>query len=726
MVDVRKKVEHDRVRIPDRHEVKLPALRTEGRAVRAARFRTTHVDQDVCYVAVTGDFAPANAGVGVDRVFGVFEPVVLGEPKRDASQAVAAHLRPRTVGILHDHRRSRPGVLSRRDDENAVGADTEMAIAQSLDRIRREGSLGIENDEVVPQTFVLFELEGHGAAPPHLTSVAPRRQLGSVHAPLRARHRRLPVAVLKALGMLRPLLLTGFMGTGKSTVGKLIAEWCGRPHVDLDAEIERTTGQTVSDIFATKGEREFRAFERAALARVLASNERPVVSLGGGTLLDRPARLEALDQSVVVTLEASVDDVLRRTSGSRARPLLDAPVPRVRAEELLEQRKTAYSESHGRVGTSGRSPEDVARDVLAIWRRDPLAVAAGNRSYCVEVGRRFAAERLPALLGGASLGLLVTDRNVQSHHADGIENGMEQSGVRTATVVLEPGEEHKNTASIERIWNAALAAGADRKSRFLALGGGVVTDVAGFAAATWMRGVAWLGIPTTLLAMVDASVGGKTAIDLKTAKNAVGAFWQPSAVLCDVDFLGTEPARGFASALAEVVKTAIIGDPELFAMVEQRADEIRARDPDIVVELVRRSVRVKARVVGLDEREDGLRACLNLGHTVGHALEAHGGYGRLRHGEAVSLGLVAALRIGERLGLTDRSLVERCILVLRVLGLPVELGSQPLAKAVDLLGHDKKRAGAQVRFVVARSLGRVELLDLALDDLKGHALALAG
>lgn len=531
--------------------------------------------------------------------------------------------------------------------------------------------------------------------------------------------------MLKALPMERPLLITGFMGTGKSTVGKIIAESCGRPHVDLDEAVERAAGQSVAAIFASRGEREFRALERAALARVLTSTDRPVVSLGGGTLLDRATRLDALDRAVVVTLEASVDEVLRRTSRS-ARPLLDVPVPRLRAEELLAERRIAYAESHARITTTGRSLDDVARDVLAVWRADPIAVAAGERSYCVEVGRHFAVDRLRALLAGASLALLVTDRNVQAHHADAVENATEQTGIRTATVVLEPGEEHKGTASLERIWNAALASGADRKSRFLALGGGVVTDVAGFAAATYMRGVSWVGLPTTLLAMVDASVGGKTAIDLKNAKNAVGAFWQPSGVLCDVDFLSTEPNRGYASAFAEIVKTAIIGDPDLLDFVEKHAEEIRARDLDVAAEMVRRSVRVKARVVGLDEREEGLRACLNLGHTVGHALEAHGGYGRLRHGEAVSLGLVAALRIGERLGLTERPLVERCTLALRVLGLPVELASQPLAKAVDLIGHDKKKTGSKVRFVVARAVGRVELVDLGLEELKNHTLALAG
>jgi shikimate kinase/3-dehydroquinate synthase len=290
--------------------------------------------------------------------------------------------------------------------------------------------------------------------------------------------------------------------------------------------------------------------------------------------------------------------------------------------------------------------------------------------------------------------------------------------------VLRPGEEHKHTASLESIWNAALAAGADRKSRFVALGGGVVSDVAGFAAATFMRGVSWVCVPTTVLAMVDASVGGKTAIDLPGAKNAVGAFWQPSAVLCDVEHLTTEPDRGYASGLAEVIKSAIIGDPDLFTLVEKNAGAIRSRDLDAVTEIVRRSVRVKASIVSRDPREEGIRATLNLGHTVGHALEANDGYGNLRHGEAISLGLVAALRIGERLGKTDRTLTERCIRTLGNLGLPIDLSTQPLASAVNLLGHDKKRAGALLRFIVAREVGRVDMVDLPLSELRAHVLAL--
>jgi shikimate kinase/3-dehydroquinate synthase len=525
--------------------------------------------------------------------------------------------------------------------------------------------------------------------------------------------------------MLRPLLIGGFMGTGKSTVGRLVATRLGRPHVDLDAQVENAAGKTVREIFASEGEDAFRARERAALAQVLDARAPVVVSLGGGALLDRTVRLDALDRAVVVTLEASVDDVLRRTSGRGTRPLLDAPDPRAKVEQLLAQRAVAYAESHARIGTTDRTPDQVAAALASVWERDPIAVAAGAASYAVDVGRGIAGLRLPGLVAGASLALLVTDQNVDGPHGPATLAALQSAGLRAAKIVLEPGEEHKHTGSLEAIWRAALSAGADRKSRFVALGGGVVSDVAGFAAATYMRGVPWLCVPTTLLSMVDASVGGKTAIDLGEAKNAVGAFWQPGAVICDVAHLETEPMRGFRSGLAEAIKSAIIGDPGLFTFMEEHGDAIGKRELDVVTEVVRRSVRVKAGVVSRDEREDGLRATLNLGHTVGHAIEAEGGYGHLRHGEAISLGLVAALRIGERLGMTPADLTERCIRILARVGLPVDLASQPLARAVKLIGHDKKRAGSNLRFIVAKDVGKVDLVDLPLDELRGHVLALA-
>jgi shikimate kinase / 3-dehydroquinate synthase len=528
--------------------------------------------------------------------------------------------------------------------------------------------------------------------------------------------------------MTRPLLLGGSMATGKSTVARLLAGRVGRSLVDLDERIEARFGKRISEVFATEGESRFREVEREELERILDSanqtGDGPVVALGGGALLARDLRLRALDEAVVVTLEASPAEIARRAGHAGSRPLLEGAALERRAAELLAQRREAYAEAHAHIATDGKTPESVASAALEVWRRDAIAVAAGLASYAVEIGVDSLRERLPDLARGASSSLLVTDANVSMAHGATANRALGPLGVPAAEVVLEPGERQKHAGTVEQIWRAALAAGADRKSIFVGLGGGVVTDITGFAAATYMRGVAWIGVPTTLLAMVDASVGGKTGVDLENAKNAVGAFWQPRGVLCDPALEATEPARGYVSALAEVVKTALIGDAGLLEMLEARSDYVKAREPALVAELVRRSVRVKARVVGLDERESGPRAMLNLGHTVGHALEAQGGYERLTHGEAVSLGLVAALRIGEKLGQTSAALVERVTRLLDRLGLPTSLAKEPLAQAAEHIGHDKKRAGKLLRFVVARDPGRVEMVDIDLAELRGLAVSL--
>jgi len=528
--------------------------------------------------------------------------------------------------------------------------------------------------------------------------------------------------------MRRPLILNGFMATGKSTVGALVARTTGRPFIDLDRVIESEAGASIESLFASHGEAAFRGLERAALQRVLAEAARaaqaPVIAVGGGALIARDLRLQALDEAVVVALEGTPAELTRRALRQGHRPLLSGSNPEQRASELLALRAASYAEAHARI--SCEAPlEIVARQVQEAWARDELAVAAGEASYGVQTGLGFASGRVGALIAQSPVCVLVSDKTVSELHAGAIEAALRATGARLIRIDLEPGEAHKNIAAVEGIWLAALEGGADRKATFVALGGGVVSDMTGFAASTWMRGVRWVGIPTTLLAMVDASVGGKTGVDLAAAKNAVGAFWQPSGVLCDVHYLSTEPARGFISGLAEVVKTALIGDPELFTLLEDHAERVVSRDGELTAELVRRSVRVKARIVSFDQRESGLRAVLNLGHTVGHALEAQSGYSALSHGEAVSLGLVAALRLGEVLGQTPPELRERTLSLLQRLGLPATLAGQPLAEAAALLGHDKKRAGSDVKFVFARALGRVETQSIGLSELRTRVLELA-
>jgi shikimate kinase/3-dehydroquinate synthase len=518
------------------------------------------------------------------------------------------------------------------------------------------------------------------------------------------------------------LLLNGFMGSGKSTVGRLVSERAGVPFVDLDEPIAARAGRSIPELFAAEGEAGFRRREADELARVLAEPGRRVVALGGGALLDPARRRSALGKARVVTLTARPETVAARTAGG-GRPLLNVapaePSPGVpdrlsRIRELLAARGDAYAEAHAQVATDGRSVEEVAAAVLEAWARPAIAVTLGSRSYAVRfaAGEPDVAGKMVAELRPSQC-FVVTDTNVQRLWGEVLEESLVRHGVRPrAIVALPPGEEHKRLASVERALATMVEAGADRDAVVIGHGGGVVTDIAGFTAATLLRGVRWVALPTTLLSMVDASVGGKTGVDLGAAKNAVGAFHQPSGVVVDVARVTTESARAYASGLAEVVKSAAIGDAELFERLEAEAEAVTRREVRWVEELAFRSVAVKAAIVARDEREAGDRALLNFGHTVGHALEAEGGYLRLTHGEAVSLGMVAALRVGVAEGVTDPRLAERVTRLLSRLGLPADLDAQPLARALPLVSLDKKRRQGSIRFVLVRALGDAVVREL--------------
>jgi shikimate kinase/3-dehydroquinate synthase len=503
------------------------------------------------------------------------------------------------------------------------------------------------------------------------------------------------------------LLLNGFMGAGKTTIGRLVAARAGVPFVDLDAAVEGRAGKSIPELFASEGEPAFRAREAEELARALAEPGKRVVALGGGALLDRSRRRAALDAARLVTLTASPETLAARTAGV-GRPLLDRAPDRVAAvREILGARREAYTEAHAVIATDGVAEDEVAKEVLAAWIRATVAVPLGLRSYAV----RFSADE-PDAVGAVVAPLapsqvfVITDATVERHWGTALEAALGSRGVTArAKVVLEPGEEQKHLGSVERALRAMVTAGADRDALVVGHGGGVVTDIAGFVAACLLRGVRWVGVPTTLLAMVDASVGGKTGVDLGSAKNAVGAFHQPGGVVIDVGRVRTETPRAYASGLAEVVKAGCIGDAALFEELEAGTAAVLRRDPSAVEGMAFRAVSVKAGIVARDEREDGERALLNFGHTIGHALEAEGGFQRLTHGEAVALGMVAALRIGVRLGVTPEACATRVVDLLGRLGLPVDLDAEPLAAALPLVGLDKKRRRGAVRFILVRGLG---------------------
>ena len=519
--------------------------------------------------------------------------------------------------------------------------------------------------------------------------------------------------------MTERVFLSGPMGSGKSRIAKALAElWRSAP-VDLDEQIERLAGASITQIFQQGGEAHFRALEQQALARVLSDPAARIVALGGGTVTSREARRRLLSEGVLITLRASIDTLCARVGSGRERPLLDGAPVRERLAALLEQRAEAYAECHAVIDTDQREPAAIAEAIDRVVSDQPIAVPLGLRSYRVEVvpGGRHALPRLVTEAASGKHVVLVTDTGVQEPWATRIAKDLEQTGKQVVTVCLPAGEEHKNLASIEAIWDAALGAGVDRDALVLAVGGGVVGDMAGFAASTILRGVAFAQMPTTLLAMVDSAVGGKTGIDRPQGKNLIGSFHQPRFVVCDTEVLRTLPAVERRAGLAEVVKSAWLDGEQSVRLLEEHAPALLAGELEATGEAVRMAVSLKARIVTEDERESGVRATLNLGHTVGHAIEAAAGFGALRHGEAVALGMIAAFRLASRLGRLDASQVERITRLLKALGLPIDVDAHLSAHTLSFIGADKKRKGGKLRFIVPGAPGATTIEPLTEQEI---------
>lgn len=350
-----------------------------------------------------------------------------------------------------------------------------------------------------------------------------------------------------------------------------------------------------------------------------------------------------------------------------------------------------------------------------------MCVALGDRSYDIEIGsgnlRRF-----PQFLRErcqTDHAVVITDSVVDSLYADKLGDHLVEDGWEVHLLVVDAGEQSKSVEVMQSLWETMLAEGADRKSVVVAVGGGVVGDLAGFAAASFARGLPFVQVPTTLLAQVDSSVGGKVGINLPDAKNMVGAFWQPRGVLIDVDVLGTLPEREYRAGLAEVVKYGIILDADFFTYLEQHAEPINVQNSEVLSTIVERCCRLKADVVEQDERETtGLRAMLNYGHTFAHAFEAAGDYGTLLHGEAVAIGMVCAARLAERLGRVDEQFVCRQGELLQALRLDFAQPKFPPDELLQLMYHDKKVEQGKLRFVLPDRMGHVELVDnIQRDDI---------
>ena len=338
-----------------------------------------------------------------------------------------------------------------------------------------------------------------------------------------------------------------------------------------------------------------------------------------------------------------------------------------------------------------------------------VAVNLGSRSYTIHIGAGLMeriSHYLPKTEPAAPV-TVVTDTNVSALYGDKVKQVLGNAGFTCVWCEVPAGEDSKSLDMAKELYTKFLLGGVDRTSTVVALGGGVVGDLAGFVAATYMRGIPYIQVPTTLLAQVDSSVGGKVGLNLSEAKNVVGSFYQPYSVVIDTSTLNTLPEREFRAGLAEVVKYGVISDANLFERVETEHKAILSRDHDILEAIIETCCRFKATVVEQDERESGIRAILNYGHTIGHAVEAAGRYERFLHGEAVAIGMNGAARIAARIGLADDSFVWRQARLLQVIGLPVAWSDMSVTEVVSAMKLDKKRAGGALRFVLPRELGCV-------------------
>ena len=536
------------------------------------------------------------------------------------------------------------------------------------------------------------------------------------------------------------------MGSGKTTVGRALAKKLNKRFFDSDHEIEARTGASIPLIFEIEGEASFRQRE-ADMIRDLTASEGVVLATGGGSILNPQSRAYLKSRGLVIYLRAGVSSILQRTGHDKNRPLLQTADPRGRLEELAAQREPYYQEVADLIIETGRPNvqylvqtivsylENLRENPTGVHQPDadkppmsqtaqtaaePITVQVdlGERSYPISIGQSLLANSaLIADAVGGERAAIVTNTVVGPLYLDALVQPLRAAGKRVTEIVLPDGEEEKNWENLQRIYDGLLAEQCDRKTTIIALGGGVVGDMAGFAAATYMRGVPFVQVPTTLLAQVDSSVGGKTGINHPLGKNMIGAFYQPKAVIADTGTLNTLPPRELSAGLAEVIKHGAIIDAPFFDWIEANIGRLMARDPKALAYAIRRSCEIKADVVRQDEREGGLRAILNFGHTFGHAIESGMGYGQWLHGEAVGCGMVMAADLSHRLGFIDAASLERVGALVRAAGLPhiaPDLGEE---RWLELMQVDKKNEGGQIRFILVKPLGAPLITTVPQDAL---------
>ena len=538
----------------------------------------------------------------------------------------------------------------------------------------------------------------------------------------------------------RNIILTGFSFTGKTRIGQEVARRLGWGFVDSDDQIVAIAGKDIPEIFAQDGEPRFRELERQVLEEVCARASF-VISIGGGAIVDPRNRELFAKSGVLISLEAKPQTIYQRLLAAQkgdpvVRPLLATDDPLKRIEELKASRQPFYAMADWTVHTDNLTLDEVCDEVTHGWRQisekwDPekrhiypsSATTSEQDAACmvITIGGIYPVfvgwgllDELGKRMRQAGLGefaYIISDEEVYLHYGARASEALERAGFYVESFAVEPGEGTKTIDTAKELYDWLVERRAERGHAIVALGGGMVGDLAGFVAATFLRGLPLVQVPTTLVAMADSSIGGKVAVNLPEAKNMIGAFYQPRLVVTDVSTLSTLPQRELASGWAEVIKHALILDPELLEFLEANAERLANLDTEAITAAVKRSAALKAGVVSEDEKERGRRMILNYGHTIAHGLEAATGYERFLHGEAVAIGMMGSAMLSQKLELLPQDIVKRQEGIIQKFGLPTtcaEVGRAEVLKAMEL---DKKMREGTVRWVLLAEVGKPVLRD---------------
>ncbi len=524
------------------------------------------------------------------------------------------------------------------------------------------------------------------------------------------------------------IILTGFSGTGKSLVAREVAQRLSWAFIDTDDEVVKLAGKPIAEIFRQDGESRFRELERQVIEKA-CQQKQSVIAVGGGAIVNL-RNYELLARSgFIFCLEAKAETIYQRLfqnatygSGPEVRPLLADESPLESIRQLKASRQPYYANVDWTVHTDRLNISQVADEVIRGWRllcsarngtdKDAACwVRTATQSYPVFVGYRLLdklGEKIEEL-GLSGRVVIISDETVASIYGRKVEEALRDAGFTVNSFAVSPGEENKNIDSAIRIYDFLVERRVERGDILIALGGGMVGDLAGFVAATFLRGISWAQVPTSLVAMVDASIGGKVGINHPQGKNLIGAFYQPDFVLADCQTLTSLPERELTSGWAEVIKYGLILDKDFFEFLEANVDKLIGLEPATVRQAIARSAAIKAQVVSEDEKERGKRIILNYGHTIAHGLEVASQYRRFLHGEAVAIGMMGAAKLSQRLGLLSVEAVERQQSLLQRFGLPVTFSGLALVDVKKAMELDKKIRTKAIRWVLLRDIGKTTI-----------------